>query len=232
MDVYSYAETATVAELYDLLGDAEEEDLLALREILNRRQAEVSLPDGQLVGVMVEGSPDVSAWVVGCVIGPDHGHAQGDVSWPGSCPRCCSAPRPGRRATTGPRTARGSTSSPARSAIACARPSPRTSADVPSRACLVPGCHRLDAIGTACPVHGSSRQTRGRGSSSQSTAFRQAVITAAGGRCEFVHDGGARCSATRNLEAHHVRDVVAGGSNDPAFNGLALCRRHHRMAER
>jgi len=32
------------------------------------------------------------------------------------------------------------------------------------------------------------------------------------------------------IEAHHVIDLVAGGSNDPKANGVALCRRHHRAA--
>jgi predicted restriction endonuclease len=65
-------------------------------------------------------------------------------------------------------------------------------------------------------------------------SVQSAVIANAGGRCQWIGDG-VRCSATiasGPLEAHHVIPLVPdGGTNDPS-NGVALCRRHHRMAER
>jgi hypothetical protein len=33
------------------------------------------------------------------------------------------------------------------------------------------------------------------------------------------------------LEAHHVRAVAAGGSNDPEANGRLQCKRHYAMVE-
>lgn len=42
---------------------------------------------------------------------------------------------------------------------------------------------------------------------------------------------GVRCSATMDLEAHHLVAPVEGGGN-AVDNGRAVCRRHHRMLER
>jgi len=55
------------------------------------------------------------------------------------------------------------------------------------------------------------------------------VLARAGHRCEFVNGYGMRCTATIGLEAHHVVDLVDGGSNDPRANGVTYCRRHHRL---
>lgn len=84
-----------------------------------------------------------------------------------------------------------------------------------------------------CPRHNPEprrkRVTPGRGSTAP--GFRKAVLGRAGGRCQFVSAEGVRCTATQGLEAHHLRPLWAGGANEPG-NGAALCRRHHRIAER
>jgi 5-methylcytosine-specific restriction endonuclease McrA len=36
-----------------------------------------------------------------------------------------------------------------------------------------------------------------------------------------------RCGSTRQLEAHHIVPISAGGSDDPA-NGITLCKDCHR----
>ncbi|MEJ7787548.1 MAG: HNH endonuclease signature motif containing protein [Solirubrobacteraceae bacterium] len=56
------------------------------------------------------------------------------------------------------------------------------------------------------------------------------MLLRAGYRCEYGKGAGDRCTATTGLEAHHRVDLVAGGSNDPKADGVALCRRHHRAA--
>jgi predicted restriction endonuclease len=58
------------------------------------------------------------------------------------------------------------------------------------------------------------------------------VLLDAGGRCQAVIDG-VRCDVVgaSELEAHHVVALRRGGADSPA-NGVALCRHHHRMAER
>lgn len=105
---------------------------------------------------------------------------------------------------------------------------------MPSSPCLT--CGELTA-GSYCDAHranaSSTRSTPGRGSSAQIARFRRAVLLLAGHRCEAVIDG-ERCAVTdpRVLEAHHVRGLRAGGTNDPASNGVALCRAHHRQVER
>jgi predicted restriction endonuclease len=60
------------------------------------------------------------------------------------------------------------------------------------------------------------------------------VLKRAGYRCEHVDAHGARCTVTdpARLQAHHLRDLVDGGSNDPATNGRCYCRAHHRLIER
>lgn len=102
---------------------------------------------------------------------------------------------------------------------------------MPSRPCLT--CGALTRSGSYCARHTpkrNSRQTPGRGSG---RTFREAVLAAAGYRCQAIEQG-RRCPVTdpRRLEAHHVVAIVAGGRDDPATNGVCLCRRHHRLAER
>jgi 5-methylcytosine-specific restriction enzyme A len=57
------------------------------------------------------------------------------------------------------------------------------------------------------------------------------VLVAAEYRCQAIENG-TRCDVTDPalLEAHHLKPVRDGGTNDPS-NGVALCRRHHRAVE-
>ncbi len=102
---------------------------------------------------------------------------------------------------------------------------------MPSKPCLT--CGTLTTSGSRCPRHGgASRITPGRGTGWQASAFRSAVLDAAGYRCQFTNHLGVRCSNTQQLQAHHIVDLRDGGSNDPATNGCCLCSRHHAMAGR
>jgi predicted restriction endonuclease len=49
------------------------------------------------------------------------------------------------------------------------------------------------------------------------------VLAKTGWRC-------ALCGSTPNVQAHHVRGLRVGGSNDPA-NGIPLCARCHAKVE-
>ncbi len=105
---------------------------------------------------------------------------------------------------------------------------------MPSRPCLTCGELGLESYCAAHrPAARPSRSTPGRGSGGQIAKFRAAVLRLAGGQCEAVIQG-ERCDVTdpRLLEAHHVRGLRAGGTNDAASNGVALCRAHHRHVER
>jgi hypothetical protein len=103
---------------------------------------------------------------------------------------------------------------------------------VPHRPCL--RCGALTTDGSYCREHvpAGTRQTPGRGSGGQAAAFRAAVLTHAGGRCEAIVNG-KRCEVTdkRKLQAHHVHGLREGGSNDPWLNGVLLCTEHHRQVE-
>lgn len=93
------------------------------------------------------------------------------------------------------------------------------------RPCL--SCGRLVSSGSYCPGHAprrANRQTPGRGGGWQAAKFRSEVLRFAGYVCQ-------RCGADGALQAHHVRPLVEGGTNDPA-NGVALCRRCHEAVER
>lgn len=86
MDVYALAKHGlTEEESYFIIAGGDHDELAQLHEILVRRLAEVDLPDGQPVGVMVEGSPDVSAWTIECVHEPGIG-PQCDVISAGDVP--------------------------------------------------------------------------------------------------------------------------------------------------
>jgi len=93
---------------------------------------------------------------------------------------------------------------------------------MPSTSCLK--CGALSK-GSYCAAHQPSYRHPGRGSSSQATAFRAAVLTRAGGRCELCH-------STDRVQAHHVIGLAEGGTNDPTSNGQALCHTHHVAIER
>jgi predicted restriction endonuclease len=73
---------------------------------------------------------------------------------------------------------------------------------------------------------------KARGGGTVIARFRAEVLRLSGGRCEAVIDG-VRCDVTdaQRLEAHHLRGVAAGGSNDAASNGVCLCKLHHAMIE-
>lgn len=103
---------------------------------------------------------------------------------------------------------------------------------MPSRPCLT--CGALVTSGSYCQRHEprrASRQTPGRGGGSAAARFRSAVLAKAGNRCEWISGDDVRCTMTLHLEAHHVLPLAGGGTNHPA-NGVALCRRHHLLAER
>lgn len=88
------------------------------------------------------------------------------------------------------------------------------------RPCL--GCGRLIPKGSYCRRCASKRKrvTPGRRGAA---AFRKAVLSRSGGRCEV-------CGSADRVEAHHRFALRDGGSNDPA-NGVALCRAHHERVE-
>lgn len=100
---------------------------------------------------------------------------------------------------------------------------------MPSRPCI--RCSALVPLGSVCARCGPSRSTPGRGSGWDASRFREAVLVAAGHRCQFVNGDGARCTATIGVQAHHVVGLRDGGANAPAGNGIAYCRRHHNMME-
>lgn len=71
----------------------------------------------------------------------------------------------------------------------------------------------------------------------ESKAARQAALERAGGRCEYpqarigmrLDDLPIRCTATENLECHHVHYQRAGNENPDDF--LVLCKEHHHLIE-
>jgi hypothetical protein len=98
-------------------------------------------------------------------------------------------------------------------------------------ACLACGKLIPRKAGAYCQAHVPvSRTARARGSGAARERFRREVLAAAGGRCQAVEHG-VRCIATDGLEAHHLRPLKDGGSNDPS-NGVALCRSHHARLSR
>lgn len=56
---------------------------------------------------------------------------------------------------------------------------------------------------------------------------RNAIISRAGGRCEFHSLLGGRCDATQKLHVDHVHPHSRGGSTSIG-NGQVLCARHNR----
>jgi len=106
---------------------------------------------------------------------------------------------------------------------------------MPLRPCLT--CGVLLTHGNYCAGHepvSASRQTVGRDNGAAAEAFRRQVLARAGDRCEWIGSDGVtdvRCTATLNLEVHGVPLLADGGTNHP-HSGVALCRHHHRLAER
>lgn len=68
-----------------------------------------------------------------------------------------------------------------------------------------------------------------RYSNPQHKTFRQQVLKNAGHRCQYVEHG-KRCTETK-VQAHHIKPIRDGGTYDP-WNGLALCQKHHEIAEK
>lgn len=106
---------------------------------------------------------------------------------------------------------------------------------MPSSPCLRCGALVADVGASYCPrcePERPSRQTAGRGTSTQAQAFRAEVLRRAGYRCEVVV-GGERCEVRgeADLEAHHVRAITAGGDAKSPENGRAVCRRHHGLLD-
>jgi hypothetical protein len=93
-------------------------------------------------------------------------------------------------------------------------------------------CGTYCALGSSyCQRHTPVPRARKlRGGGATISRFRRDVLLRAGSRCEAVVDG-VRCEVTGAdaLEAHHVRPITAGGTNDASTNGVALCRAHHSM---
>jgi 5-methylcytosine-specific restriction endonuclease McrA len=78
------------------------------------------------------------------------------------------------------------------------------------RAC--PKCGRIEPC-AAHPRRGGTRPP-------SHFRFARAVKARDGHQCQH-------CGSTRQLEAHHLTPISAGGSDDPA-NGITLCKGCHR----
>lgn len=96
---------------------------------------------------------------------------------------------------------------------------------VPMRPCL--DCGQLSKQ-SRCPDHGGAGGWADNRDRSAQAKFRREVIKLVGVmQCQALLPNGARCPATRELQAHHTRP----GDNDPA-TGLLLCRPHHRALDK
>jgi hypothetical protein len=62
-------------------------------------------------------------------------------------------------------------------------------------------------------------------------AIRAAARRRAGERCQAMVDG-VRCDEHRDLEAHHLTPLRAGGEPFAIDNVVVLCPRHHAELER
>jgi hypothetical protein len=91
-------------------------------------------------------------------------------------------------------------------------------------------CLRCGALttGSYCARCQPVRTTPGRSARPQQR-FRAQVIARANGQCQWWEDG-VRCSERSELHAHHLAPFIETGSYDPR-HGIALCLRHHRLAE-
>ncbi len=89
VDLYAYLRTnPTLADMLDLVGYLEHDELLELQAVIRRRLAEIDLPAGQLVGVITEGETNVSPWRIVRPTSPASG-AVVDVVTAGSFPTLC-----------------------------------------------------------------------------------------------------------------------------------------------
>lgn len=73
-----------------------------------------------------------------------------------------------------------------------------------------------------CPTHSMQGNTSWNSQRDRATqaAFRRRVLEAADHQCQAVEDG-QRCTATTELQAHHIDE----------HTGVALCRPHHRAID-
>ena len=100
--------------------------------------------------------------------------------------------------------------------------------------CLEPGCPELVPRGTRrCAQHHHEFEvSRGRRKGSRSAGrdhashkrFAREVKKRDGHRC-------MQCGATEGLRAHHIVALHKGGTDDPS-NGVTLCARCDRLADR
>lgn len=94
----------------------------------------------------------------------------------------------------------------------------------PVRPCL--DCGTLSPH-SRCPAHSTGDSWNGTRDRAAQRRFRNAVLARDAHRCRYRLENGARCPATRNLQAHHLTP----GTWDPA-HGITLCREHHRAIDR
>jgi hypothetical protein len=100
-----------------------------------------------------------------------------------------------------------------------------------TRACL--GCGVLITGGRSrCVNCRPKRNVKARGGGAQITRFRATVMAIAHHQCEAIENG-VRCTERdpAELEAHHLKPISEGGSNDPVTNGVLLCKDHHARLE-
>lgn len=94
---------------------------------------------------------------------------------------------------------------------------------MPQRACL--DCGTITDQ-PRCPIHrGNHTGWTGNRDRTAQARFRRAVLQRDGNQCVYTTPDGERCTATTQLQAHHVRP---GYTPDA---GVTLCRVHHRAID-
>ena len=78
-----------------------------------------------------------------------------------------------------------------------------------------------------CPQHTRTNGTSWNGQRDRTAQarFRTQVLARDGGQCVYTTPNGDRCTATSDLQAHHIR---------PGYDldaGVTLCRTHHRTVD-
>lgn len=93
---------------------------------------------------------------------------------------------------------------------------------------ICPKHHRRHPKGTRCP---ECPAKRGRNSAAREAQrrFHDAVLAAAGHRCQWILEDDTRCTATLALEAAHLDPYEVDGN---FAAGAALCSVHHRAFDR